>query len=53
MSDTVMIEVPTTARMLACCAGIAADGHEPKPAKPGSHGSRVSRNGGAGESHFD
>jgi hypothetical protein len=36
MSDTVMIEVPTTARMLACCAGIAADGHEPKPAKPGT-----------------
>ncbi len=36
MSDTVMIEVPTTARMLECCAGIAADGHEPKPAKPGS-----------------
>jgi hypothetical protein len=36
MSDTVMIEVPTTARMLACCAGIADDGHEPKPAKPGT-----------------
>lgn len=27
MSDTVKIEVPTTSRMLACCAGIAADGH--------------------------
>lgn len=36
MSDTVMIEVPTTARMLECCAGIAADGHEPQPAKPGT-----------------
>jgi hypothetical protein len=36
MSDTVTIEAPTTARMLACCAGIAADGHEPKPAKPGT-----------------
>jgi hypothetical protein len=36
MSDTVMIEVPTTARMLACCAGIAADGHELKPTKPGT-----------------
>jgi hypothetical protein len=34
MSDTVMIEVPTTARMLACCAGIAADGHELPRAKP-------------------
>jgi AAA domain len=28
MSDTVTIEAPTTARMLECCAGIAADGHE-------------------------
>jgi hypothetical protein len=36
MSNTVMIKVPTTARMLECCAGIAADGHQPKPAKPGS-----------------
>ena len=26
MSDTVMIEVPSTGRMLECCAGIAADG---------------------------
>jgi len=36
MSDTVMIEVPTTARMLACCAGIAADGHEPAATKLGT-----------------
>jgi hypothetical protein len=36
MSDTVMIEVPNTARMLACCAGIAADGHEPATTKPGT-----------------
>jgi hypothetical protein len=36
MSNTVMIEVPTTARMLECCAGIAVDGHEPRPAKPGT-----------------
>ena len=27
MNDTMTIELPTTARMLACCAGIAADGH--------------------------
>ncbi len=34
MSDTMMIEVPTTERMLACCAGIAGDGHEPQSTKP-------------------
>jgi len=28
MSDSVMIEVPTTDRMLACCTGIGADGHQ-------------------------
>ena len=28
MNDTLTIEVPTTERMLAGCAGIAADGHE-------------------------
>ena len=27
MNDTMTIELPTTDRMLACCAGIAADGH--------------------------
>ena len=36
MNDTVMIEVPTIHRMLECCAGIAADGHESKPTRPGT-----------------
>ena len=36
MSDSVMTEVPTTARMLACCAGITADGHDYATTKPGT-----------------
>ena len=36
MSDSQMIEGPSTEQMLACSAGIAADGHELKPATPSS-----------------